>query len=343
MMAQQTNLGKRESSDTKLSFVVSSAKKNKFERQLKLEIGPALLNHPPDDIFSLCRVENWPEFAKFCKDQPKGCLWIGPNGQTLLHYICQNHPSVECVRLFMNLCPGSLMKQDDDGCIPLHFAMTNGASHEVLWFLIQNAPDSVKVENKWGYRAWDWVWERCHYELVTLQSGTLTPSVMIWKTNVWKTIDALVRAMVNEDTDSTRTLLHMLLDFDCPLSLAQAVLDEYPSMTRNRDKQGRVPVAYAAISQELPFSILMIRMLILTNHEALWEQDIDGRIALHSAIDSGKGWNLIARSMAKSAPGTMQLRDPITNLYPFMMISSSNCAVVDEVFEAISFAVETVY
>ncbi len=361
--------------------------------------------------------------------------------------------------------------------------MTNGASHDALWVLIRNAPHSVHIANRWGYRAWDWVWERCHYELITLARTTSSSSSSsssssgggdrdmdrdrdrdsarkgkLWKEKVWNTIDALIRAAAGEWEDgqvkvqnthsksastttttrssnteagsstrtfsmnSGRTLLHMIadFDFDCPINLIQAILDEYPTMTNEKDAYGRVPIAHAAAKKEcgnatmhstntnirmgtghnhsnhssmhshahsagsstattttttttttnsssnhqnnectfssIPFTSLIIRMLILANPMALMEEDHSGRIALHMAIDAGRGWKDIVRTMARSAPDSMQKMDPITNLYPVMMLSSrgeqeqegkGNSIIVaqeptgvDDIYEAMSFCVQ---
>ncbi len=372
---------------------------------------------------------------------------IGPNGQTLLHYACQNHPSPECLQTLLDcLHPSTLLRPDNDGNLPIHMAMTNGADHDALWVLIRNAPHSVHIANRFGYRAWDWVWERCHYELITLARTTNSNESKLWKEKVWNTIDALVKAaageweddqVVQQNTDSNfasstkargsttstrtcssgRTLLHMIadFDFDCPINLIQAILDEYPTMTNEKDSYGRVPIAHAAAKKEcgcygeddeemdgacivygndrirtfrttrnvatlgpqhsnthshggsmgcsnhqnectfssLPFTSLMIRMLILANPMALMEEDHSGRIALHMAIDAGRGWKDIIRTMARSAPDSMQKMDPITNLYPVMMLSSrmggqsdlkgnaqQQPTGVDDIYEAMSFCVQ---
>lgn len=332
-------------SERKLDFVVTTTKKLKSGKHFSPDLKHISLNRLPDHVISLCRLKKWPKLISLCLKQPKICSDVDPFGNTFLHHICQNDPPVECVHNFLKYCSKALMKQDLNGNIPIHMAMTNGASHELLWLLIQEAPESVNVENKWGYKAWDWVYERCLYELVTVDKIITKSSKsfqvhMKWKRNIWRTLDVLVRAMVNEDNHSSRSLLHMILDFDCPPRLAQAIADEYPGMTIERDGKGRVPIAYAAESKNTPIVQLVIQILVLANPNALMEKDGLGRIAVHKAIESDKSWNMILQEMVRAAPDSIRLKDPVTNLYPAMLLSTRHLSNVGDVYEALSFSVD---
>ena len=293
-----TQASKRKSEEMKLYFVASSTKKTKYEMQLRRQF---VNKAPPRDLFSFCRNENWRGFIKVCQEQPQNCTWISPYGQNLLHFICQRHPSVESINTFLELCPEALMQADIDGNLPIHMAMTNGASKDALCLLIQKAPKSVNMRNRWGYAPFEWIWERCLYELATLDGTGATRTDTIIKKRIWNIIEVLVRAVVRDYEKSERTILHMITEFDCPLSLLQAIVHEYPSMLL---------------------------------------QEYQGRIPLHLAIDRNKEWSTVLKVMVEAAPDCIRTQDGVTNLYPFMLLSSKSRTSLTDLDEAIAFCVD---
>ena len=92
----------------------------------------------------------------------------------------------------------------------------------------------------------------------------------------------------------------MTTEFDCPLPVLEAILNEFPWMTVVRDKYGRVPLANAAGAPAGIVSNQFIHLLVLIRPETLMEKDNDKRIPLHLAIDSKKDWSSVLKVMVQS-------------------------------------------
>ncbi len=313
----------------KLCFVMSSTHRTKYEMEMRRQVNIT----PPKEFFTHCREQNWPEFVKLCREEPQNCKWISPYGQNLLHFMCQRLPSVESIVTILRIAPDALMKEDIDGCLPIHMAMTNSAPHDVLSLLIQAAPDSVKVKNKWGYTPYEWIFSRCLYELLTLNEASGSDAVT--KNIVWHTIKVLIKALSRKEEKNERTILHMTTEFDCPVAVLEAIIKEFPWMIVARDKYGRVPLASAAGAPESSVSNELLQFLVSVAPQTLLEKDKDGRIPLHLAIDHKLKWSSI-KFMVLSSPDSVRVRDDHTNLFPFMLLSSKPWASLNDLNEVLS-------
>lgn len=325
----------------KLCFVLSSTQRTKYEMEMRRQV----LNTTPthhQDFFACCHGENWTSFVKLCKKQPQNCTWVSPRGQNILHFICQRRPTVESILTILQLVPDALMKQDVDGCLPIHMAMTNGAPHDVLSLLIQICPESVKTRNRWGYAPYEWIFERCLYELLAFDHISDNSSKAI----VWNTIEVVMRALtvtVTVDHDHcprNRTVLHMATEFDCSLNLLKAILHDFPWLTKERDDCGRVPLASAANAPADLVSAAFIKVLILSDPRTLLEYDNDGRCPLHLAIDSQRDWSGELKDMVESVPECIRAQDGLSSLYPFMLLATKDTASLKDIVDVMSLNVD---
>ena len=63
-----------------------------------------------------------------------------------------------------------------------------------------------------------------------------------------------------------------------------------------------------------------LEMITLLDVDALISRTNKGRLPLHMAIASGKGWKDLER-MIDIIPATLSIRDPSTGLFPFQMVA----------------------
>jgi hypothetical protein len=66
----------------------------------------------------------------------------------------------------------------------------------------------------------------------------------------------------------------------------------------------------------------VIDMLLSAAPETAKIRDPSGRLPLHSAIGSGKGFYQGGQGLIAAYPAAMEIPDPITNLYPFMLAAT---------------------
>lgn len=324
----------------RLCFVVCSTKKIKLgNRRLNKNNHktPHLLTAGAE-FFSLDSFEKCAEFIGMHRENSHQRRWLSSCGQNYLHLLCQCCPKVETIRPLLELDPNAIKEPDANGCLPIHVAMTNGASHSVLSLLIEKYPHSVKMKNKWGYTAFDWIVNRCLYELsCTFSTATC------FRRDIWRTLEVLIKAMSGNIPSCTdKSLLQMTFEFQCPVLLTRAILSEFPSMATWKDDKGRVALATALNaprSNMVP--IETIQLLVVINPKMLLVRDNNGRIPFHIAIDTNKDWNIL-KFMLQYEPECMQCRDGWTGLYPFMLLSTKAHVTLSELYEAVTFCVDTV-
>ncbi len=272
---------------------------------------------PPKDLVRLCRQCEWGIFIEECTKDPEKLFWVGSHGQNLLHFVCTRRPNLKVVNEFTSINHDAVMKEDHDGCLPLHMAMTNGASHEVLCCLIQQAPGTIFHSNKWDYYPFDWIWRRCKYELKHIDNDDKEEENL-----VWRTIQELVRAAsLQRGGTQSGTILHLAMDFDCPIDLIKCIIEKFPEMTMEKDSDGRTCLARAVSSHHLPSSEL-IRLLLQVDKSCATEEDRRGQIPIHLAILNQVSWNEGVRTLFYAAPISIQVKDPVTNLYPFQLMAT---------------------
>jgi hypothetical protein len=271
----------------------------------------------PTDLLRFCRNGEWKAFVERCREEPHKLTWVRPHGQNLLHIICTRRPDVQSVMEFVEIYPQALLKEDKDGCLPIHMAMTNGASHQVISTLISHATATVLHTNKWHYHPLDWIWRRCKYELLSVEREDFCE-----EETIWKSISIMVQAASDQSGAlQDGSMLHMAMDFKCPIDLVEYIINKFPNMTNEKDSMGRIPLARAFSSTQTP-SVDAIRLLLKANPATAMVADSYGRLPFHLAIFRQISWDSGLHDLFNAAPLVLLVIDPITNLLPFQLIAS---------------------
>ncbi len=307
--------GKNQSSNESISLFIPTEKS--AVKQSEEKSGDFKFTVPtPKDLIRLCRQGEWDVFVKKCQSEPERIFWTGAHGQNLLHFLCTRRPNLRAVTEFTTLYRESLIKQDKDGCLPIHMAMTNGASHEVICMLINQAPETIFHANKWNYDPLDWIWKRCKYELNHVDEENEEEE------RIWNTIEELVRAAsLYNGAKQNGTILHLAMDFDCPIDLIKCITKRFPKMAMEKDVDGKTCLARAVSSSHLP-SLELIQTLLKVDPTSALERDVTGRIPLHLAISNQVRWKTGLNDLFHAAPLSIHVKDPITNLCPFQLMAS---------------------
>ena len=312
-----------------LNFVLVGTTKSRFEKD----------DASDDDgfrdinlFFSRNKQMNCNDFVNLCAKHPCKFKRYDRQGRSFLHHLVQRQPSVLSVSTVLDIAPDTIMKHDCDGSIPIHLAVINGASHQVIQYLIDICPETVKVKNRWGYSASSFLFDRCIVELSYMKCPH-------YRANIWKTIEALLKAIVDIDMGSgcpKISLLHMATDFACPIGILIEILKDFPVMTRYRDEKGRIPLARASAAQAHVVTPQFLQTMIEFDPTMLLEQDYDGRIPLHLAIASNREWDMVIKYMLQKSPDCIRIPDGKTGLYPFMMLCNKSWASLSHLHETIS-------
>jgi hypothetical protein len=68
---------------------------------------------------------------------------------------CLNKPSLETVKMLVELHPKAVEECDKVGRLPLHSACSNHASLDVIEYLVEKYPESITETTDRGVRAFD--------------------------------------------------------------------------------------------------------------------------------------------------------------------------------------------
>jgi hypothetical protein len=88
----------------------------------------------------------------------------------------------------------------------------------------------------------------------------------------------------------------------------------------------------------------VIDMLLSAAPTAAKIHDPSGRLPLHSAIGSGKGYYQGVHGLIEAYPAAMEIPDPVTNLYPFMLAATCGEGIknVSTIFELMKLSPELI-
>ena len=294
----------------------------------------------PTYLLVLGRQEKWETFVNECQTGRYNLRWTGVYDQTLLHCICARRPSMDSIKILLESWPQIIEKQDHDGCVPLHYAMTSGASDEILKQLISSNPGTLLVQNKWGYDAVGWIWKRYNENLKCINLENVSSSKYFQK--CLNMAEFLVRSAAfdsSENPSDHGNILHRMTKFNCPSSLTMFLLSVYPRNVYEKDENGKIPLVCAIANSS---SLEVIDSLLSIYPDAAKIPDDYGRLALHLAINSGiMSWNGGLENIFSAYPDAVTIRDPQTSLFPYMLSGAKNLPL-DTIFTLLSLSPELI-
>jgi len=150
-----------------------------------------------------------------------------------LHNVCRGRDSCSLYELkdLVQKFPNAIRVQaESTGCLPLHYACEYGCADEIIQFLIESWPQSVKVANGSGSLP---LHLACHYRV------SLT--VVQW----------LVHAApdtIRLQDHQGRVPLSRAIDKFCPDEVIQFLLNCWPESVRCRTHQGWLPLKQACLN-----------------------------------------------------------------------------------------------
>lgn len=72
------------------------------------------------------------------------------NGDTLVHFVCRNHPNYDIIEKLIQIIPDSLSTINADGQLPIHVAVHHGAHPIIIDYMIQCSANSLKKRDSLG-------------------------------------------------------------------------------------------------------------------------------------------------------------------------------------------------
>jgi ankyrin repeat protein len=97
-------------------------------------------------IHDAARITDWDRVLTLCSAHPEHAKYSGRDGWTALHHACNRRcPLPEVADALIRAYPGALLKEDEKGFLPLHYACRFKAPKDVVRLLLQMYPDKGRV------------------------------------------------------------------------------------------------------------------------------------------------------------------------------------------------------
>jgi hypothetical protein len=166
----------------------------------------------------------------YSDDSIEGC------GDMSLHYACQKHPKLSDIVAICENNHKSLQRANESGQFPLHVAVANALSTEVIIYLVLQYPQACRIADVYGKYP-------LHY--ATLSTGWIVKGGGIFEdiedfvhpdyTDMVKLIcNAFPGALINEDNDGRNPIELALLD-SAPVEIVKMLQRTSVKYQRARD------------------------------------------------------------------------------------------------------------
>lgn len=299
----------------------------------------ACLRYPPNDAIKAL-VEACPQSAA---SQNK-------EGETPLHLAAEG--ASEQVQLtLLKACPKALITQDKYGDTPCHRAVTLGSSTEVLEHFVMVHPDVIDIENNQGITSF-MILPKGYEDAQSLSD--IDEDGEFW--DDWESAMIFLKASYSrcrtKSKDGKFMVVQAVAATRCPRALLKACIRLFPSQLLSMDSKGRVPLSIASRSlrfnepqinidgtRETPkeksgreLNETVVQIILRAETKAASIADNDGRYPLIHAIENGIDWHEGLQDILNAYPQCLDEKEPVSNLYPFMLAGASKGASITTIF-----------
>eukprot|EP00588_Corethron_pennatum_P012052 CAMPEP_0194278938 /NCGR_PEP_ID=MMETSP0169-20130528/12758_1 /TAXON_ID=218684 /ORGANISM="Corethron pennatum, Strain L29A3" /LENGTH=766 /DNA_ID=CAMNT_0039023257 /DNA_START=47 /DNA_END=2347 /DNA_ORIENTATION=+ len=287
--------------------------------------------------------------------KPQATVIPDEDGSFPLHSLRKSGHFFNLTKRLMMTAPEALMVQNRFGCTPLHIAVEANVPLNVLSLMVRVYPQAVMLKDSRGFTPITVAWtminkmmkistrsgtieerEIVKHSLTAMLSGVGMDDDLKKKMNKsWEKMKLLIKAhhyeTVNAKIDEVRfRAVHAGSVCCAPPQWIMFVIwmDSENGTDKEIDELGKTPLHYAAsapifVYQKMPpGQMTTIEYLMRQFPESSLKRDNFDRLPLHWALATGKTWNSGIRSLASThGPSLLNMVDPQTGLYPFMMAS----------------------
>ena len=263
-------------------------------------------------------------------------------GSTPLHYLAYSRSCpFSTLKLMMDFCEPNQEKgtsfdptifTDVDGDTPLHWALDGYMSPRRINQLVRYSKKALQIENSSGRRPFD--------QFV----GNFVDSD--WQLHdlcgreAWENIQAYLKALTEnfgKEDGSEWLPLHMIASssVEFPTVFIDMALHYGKDDLAKEDAMGNLPLHLACAkgydngeSCDVSIAISMLTTYPQAAHKATRASK---RLPLHLAVASKKPLPLIA-ALLKAYPSSLNIKDPRTGLWPFLLAGVENESSIDSTF-----------
>lgn len=237
---------------------------------------------------------------------------VDREGHTSLHHACLFRAPLDVIEAMIFAASELASLGNDQGELPLHWAVRLTLSLKVLAILLEAYPRSGFVKDNEGITPLSLLWDRHENSLV--DAFRIYGRERVTSSITWKRIMMLVDGYVGE-CDVANLPLHAIVQAPCESSFLMFATHLCRDEMCQRDSRGCIPLHLAC---HAPIASRSLSIVLTAYPDGAFVADADGRLPLEIAIASGKKWEEGVELIFLANPAAVRHQDPSTHLYPFM-------------------------
>jgi len=297
------------------------------------------------------------ELIKYIFDRNPEAARLTGEKSLPLHIACRpldGHASVYVIRMLLLAYPEAASIPDDEGLLPLEIACKHGASIEVLRALLAANVSAVSKYRPHGFQSVDDLWNQffsgikrdtfqdnrtekhrimTNRKLVEQASSPL--NLVSDLGQLWACIEILTWARYYGSIDRPLPfwkkwrVIHALAGSDSHPEILKFALKIFPTHLSERDEDGNLPLHIASSNLRRPkckgdncTNRFLLDILVEAFPESAKKRDRSNRLPLHTLLlnQDLRSFNQVEK-LLKSYPEAISMKEPITKLYPFMIVA----------------------
>jgi ankyrin repeat protein len=228
------------------------------------EVFPEAAN---DAFFTACAFDVDLEVIKWLYNKaPEVVKWKDPSKLLPLHVVMERDKQcLRTVQFLYQSYPAALICKDEDGCTPLHSAFRCSSLAIVKFLIGKSKAGAVEMENNYKKAPLHYAFLYNKHEAVLEFVATKYP-------------DFLKKPRSSDG----QLPLHVACAISSLIVGIQVLLEHYPDSARQKDKQGKLPLALACKNETLEEEevLELLELLVRVYPEAVDVEDNDGDKAI---------------------------------------------------------------
>lgn len=286
-------------------------------------------------------LRKWKEVLAWITFHPDELLLVDKTKQTVLHHCCLFRAPAVVIEMILYQAPELVAMKNQDGEIPLNWAVRLSAPIEVFQLLLSVDPGlGCTSKDKAGNTALSLIWERHSDILLDMwwQHGRDKLTEFHWWKRILFLLECYHRANLPSNDESNRAKiwhaqycntsypflpLHTAARCPgCPVSLFPLIVKVYFDQLKQEDGEGRLPLAVACLDAANNRSSgvsTKIQLLLQAFPGAAEIRDRQLRLPVHTALESGIVFDEGISELLSASPKCLQQYDPVTGLAPFLL------------------------
>lgn len=263
---------------------------------------------------------------------------VDNRGSTPLHYLSYSRQCpLSALQLMMDYCDSTpkndpTLCQDIDGDTPLHWALDGYMSARRIAQLVRHSKAALRIQNEEGKYPFD--------KFVSNFVDSEWHAHDVIGREAWEAIQAYLKAIVGWDdaSESEWLPLHALASssYNFPSVFHDIALHYNERGLSEPDSKGWLPLHLACslgntTKDESEDGSRAVMYLKMYPQAAYRPTNNTKQLPVHIAISTEKPWSLIS-ILLSVYPSSLNISDPYTGLWPFLLAGSKNADCVDTSF-----------